>query len=544
MPLIYKQPRNNFRGWAPGHMATIIKNSTHAVTLTPDHPNVTITGTIHAKGDAGTYTSYGQPVTFAAALFAPDTQNFTITNIGAILNKGKGTGIVLGAPGTLINKGLIQGGDDKLVSPDTVFGYAATDVKNTGTIVDIGAGSQILNTGSILSYGADIYIQSNGTIRNAGLIGGDNPGHLGHGGIFLEHNAALTNQSTGIISGSTGVYFRDGIVNNAGTITGAFDAIDMAPDLPGNPGATTTNTGTITGGENGVAINRGGTLINHGFIAGAKDGVVVYTYGGTIINAGTIVGDSAGATGNFNFAVQFLQNNNNRLVLRAGSDIIGSVSGGGGVLELDDTKSNFNAASLTQFADFTTLQIDSGTTTDLAGNLTIAPTLTVLNDGRIKESATDTITIDSGITGTGTIDLSKTALTLDGPVAATQTIAFTGTGETLALGTPGSFAAAIEHFAAGDTIDLTGISLSSITATQFAGGVLTLTETSGSLTLTFANPGSFGTDTFSLFADGANTGITLSAPTTLAANQNTPGWLNNNFVPTPSSAISLVTLQA
>ncbi len=518
MPLIYKQPRNNFRGWAPGHMATIIKNSTHAVTLTPDHPNVTITGTIHAKGDAGTYTSYGQPVTFAAALFAPDTQNFTITNIGAILNKGKGTGIVLGAPGTLINKGLIQGGDDKLVSPDTVFGYAATDVKNTGTIVDIGAGtalnlgagSQILNTGSILSYGADIYIQSNGTIRNAGLIGGDNPGHLGHGGIFLEHNAALTNQSTGIISGSTGVYFRDGIVNNAGTITGAFDAIDMAPDLPGNPGATTTNTGTITGGENGVAINRGGTLINHGFIAGAKDGVVVYTYGGTIINAGTIVGDSAGATGNFNFAVQFLQNNNNRLVLRAGSDIIGSVSGGGGVLELDDTKSNFNAASLTQFADFTTLQIDSGTTTDLAGNLTIAPTLTVLNDGRIKESATDTITIDSGITGTGTIDLSKTALTLDGPVAATQTIAFTGTGETLALGTPGSFAAAIEHFAAGDTIDLTGISLSAITATHFLAGILTLTEATAALYLTFSNPSAFGADSLALTASGQGTAITLT----------------------------------
>jgi len=499
-------------------MATIIKNSTHAVTLTPDHPNVTITGTIHAKGDAGTYTSYGQPVTFAAALFAPDTQNFTITNIGAILNKGKGTGIVLGAPGTLINKGLIQGGDGKIVSPDAVFGYAATDVKNTGTIVDIGAGtalnlgagSQILNTGSILSYGADIYIQSNGTIRNAGLIGGDNPGHLGHGGIFLEHNAALTNQSTGIISGFTGVYFRDGRVNNAGIITGAFDGIDMAPDLPGNPGATTTNTGTITGGENGVAINRGGTLINHGLIAGAKDGAVVYTYGGTIINAGTIIGDSAGATGNFNFAVQFLQNNSNRLILLAGSDIIGSVSGGGGVLELDATKSDFNAASLTQFADFTTLQIDSGTTTDLAGNLTIAPTLTVLNDGRIRESATDTLTIDSGITGTGTIDLSKTALTLNGPVAAAQTIAFTGTGETLALGGPGSFAAAIEHFAAGDTIDLTGVSLSAITATHFLAGILTLTEATAALYLTFSNPSAFATDSLALTPSGQGTAITLT----------------------------------
>jgi hypothetical protein len=64
--------------------------------------------------------------------------------------------------------------------------------------------------------------------------------------------------------------------------------------------------------------------------------------------------------------------------------------------------------------------------------------------------------------------------------------------------------------------------------------VLTLTETSGSLTLDFASPKRFGAGTCITLAAAA--APTLSPPNALA-------WLSSNFTQTPASAATLVTLQ-
>jgi len=70
-------------------------------------------------------------------------------------------------------------------------------------------------------------------------------------------------------------------------------------------------------------------------------------------------------------------------------------------------------------------------------------------------------------------------LTLDDAVAKGEQIAFTGTSEVLVLGDSTQFEGKVEHFAAGDTIDLSSVARSAIIGENFAKGVLTLTESTG-----------------------------------------------------------------
>jgi hypothetical protein len=121
------------------------------------------------------------------------------------------------------------------------------------------------------------------------------------------------------------------------------------------------------------------------------------------------------------------------------------------------------------------------------------------------------LTIDGSLTGAGTIDISQLPLTLNGAVGAGQSIAFSGTSEVLDLGSPTNFSGTVTNFAAGDTIDLTSVPLGSITAMTFVSGVLTLSEATGKIDITFASPSQFGADHLALFSDGPGTGITLSS---------------------------------
>jgi hypothetical protein len=52
----------------------------------------------------------------------------------------------------------------------------------------------------------------------------------------------------------------------------------------------------------------------------------------------------------------------------------------------------------------------------------------------------------------------------------------------------------------------------------FVSGVLTLTEATGKINITFANPSQFGADHLALFTDGTGTGITLSSAAAVGAN--------------------------
>jgi hypothetical protein len=265
-------------------------------------------------------------------------------------------------------------------------------------------------------------------------------------------------------------------LTNAGSIGAALGGVVAEVD------STVTNTGTITGG---VMVEAGGTLIDTGYIAGPS------------------------------FAVEFIDGSDasgtdDRLIIDAAATLTGDIYLSSGALEIEADGSKTATINAAQLGGLGTLSIDSKAILDIAG--TYAVTGTVTNAGTIREAKGDALTISGAITGTGVIALGpKTALALNGAVGAKQVIDFTGTGETLELGAPGSFAGKIETFAAGDTIALAGISPDSLKSLAFGGGILTIATTLGTDHLTFASPAAFKGDMFTSFTDGAGIGITLSA---------------------------------
>ena len=486
----------------------------------------------------------------------------TVQNSGYIV-AGLGYGVDLAAGGTLSNGGTIEG---YFVGVETGFASAASTISNSGLIessktagsapvgnrYDAGilAGGPVTvnNSGTIESGNIGVYLQGTGEVRNGGQIVGGLEGLYikgagGYGynsgqifaqiGMALGQGGELDNQGTisvslngmffykggnfvnggtieaaGTYIGAAGIVLQAGGEGvNAGQISGAFGVISN-----GFAAVTNTSAGTITGtGIGGIYAGLlfnigGGYLRNSGTIIGATTGIAAAGGGAvTVDNTGVIIGGA--------YAVSFAAGYADRLIIDAASTITGAIYGAEGMLEFaaDGTAvGTFSTAMQTQFADFAAIQIDSGAIWDFSSTFTFAAATKLRNDGTIRESAHDTLSIDAALTGAGAVDLSRQGLTLNGSVASGQKIAFSGTNETLALGDPKAFHAKIEKFKLGDTIDLTSIALSAITATYFVENVLTIDEGAAKLKFTFANPSAFGDDTFALTAAGAGTAVTLS----------------------------------
>ena len=134
-------------------------------------------------------------------------------------------------------------------------------------------------------------------------------------GVQLPNGGAVTNESSGSISGYAGVMIEGGVgtVTNAGSITGQAVGVHVASGSVNNElggtlgisgisaltvyvghGGSVTNAGTITNPGSGiaaVAIGGGGTVTNSGRISatGTLDAAVYTLGGGTVTNSGTLV---------------------------------------------------------------------------------------------------------------------------------------------------------------------------------------------------------------------------------------------------------------
>jgi hypothetical protein len=193
-----------------------------------------------------------------------------------------------GGTDTVINHGVIQGGVNGdlglMVLPGTF------DVFNTGTIDGVnlpGRSNTIDNRGSI----GGIELKQGGVVNNTGSLGGvsgtygfvtlTNSGTVtngvqlvGLGGPFSdEAGGAVSNTHGGVISGYTGVYLYQGIVSNAGTISGTGGiAVEFTGEAGGrvvdDPGAVFNGIVEVTGSVGGVLAlaqaEKTGTLAGFG----------------------------------------------------------------------------------------------------------------------------------------------------------------------------------------------------------------------------------------------------------------------------------------
>jgi len=422
-------------------------------------------------------------------------------NFGTIQGLGYGIGLKTG--GTATNQGYIQanyagigaGGVGTNVSYATIYNSGQISAEISGIRLDAGT---VTNTGTIDHCDQGILLFNGGSVNNAGLI--DANANINHGAaVFAENNCTVTN--TGTLIGNSGLYLASGLITNSGIIQGTGTKSNGIFLFGG--ATSIQNTGTITA-DTGIRTSGAATITNAAgaTIAGATIAIELAA-GSTLTNAGTITGATA---------ISFAASAADRLIISPTSTITGSINGGGGTLELAAATSpgTFTAKQEAQFANFTALQVDKGAVWDFSGTQSLA-SATLQNNGTIDQSAHTTLIIKDAITGNGTIKLAAGALALENTVASQQIIDFTGTGETLALADPHQFTGKIEHFAAGDTIDLTSISLSAITATHFVHSVLTITEAGTNVFFTFANPGTFTNETFKLTHAGHGTDITLAA---------------------------------
>ncbi len=548
-------------GMVAGTITTVINDGTIEAT----GPKFTISGTvfnpfaIEITGAATITNASGAVISGAHGIDIHGATNVatTLDNAGQITaSVGNAVYFYLGAnasnSGTIIgdHEGMVFDQSANLLNDGSVgaTGTVFTNSKGTQSAfgVVVGGGGTITNAvgAHISGYGGVYFADSlngSGYLDNLGVITG-----TGRPGVFLGALSALTNQGS-IIAGSSAsavdIVGVDMMTNAAsGVITGGIAGVFT--DNTANLGATILNYGHLQGGGFGVDLQTGGSLANDGagLITGAVDGVTVGLPDASIVNHGTIAGGVGVVIGASNFftsttiqnfgtiigtggvAIDFAGtslNNIGDLIIDPGAVFNGGVevANGVGVMELASaaaagTLSGFDAG----FTGFSTINIDPGAIWRLSGatDLSAASGLTLDNSGTLAEVTGDLLTITGSVTGSGTISIDQTTLTLNGAVASGQIIEFAQQADVLALGDPGSFSATLSGFTLGDTIALTSLASSAIVSDSFSNGVLTLNEVIGSVSsaiaLTFASPASFPGETFALTSGGAtSTDISLVA---------------------------------
>jgi hypothetical protein len=317
-----------------------------------------------------------------------------------------GTGVYLQTYGTMANSGTITGG---------AGGNAKELAGNGGTGLDI------------LAYS---------TASNSGVVNGGNGGaavgYYGHGGAggggVLVSRSSFTNDGTinGGVAGATpgfknrlnfninyaggyGLEASDGVVTNAGLITGGRGGDVLANGGTAGDGgvgvslngSTFTNTGTIIGGTGGsmpqsyynnayggyggagAVIGAGAALVNHALIQGGAGGYNIYTGntggdgviidGGVFTNTGTVAAGYGGASqghGSNGDAVFFA--GAGTLVAATGAQFVGNVVStlaSGSEIKLTGTSSIAFSGIGSQFVGIDLISFANGAARTLEGKL-------------------------------------------------------------------------------------------------------------------------------------------------------------------------------
>ena len=311
----------------------------------------------------------------------------TLTDSGTVINTGTVTG------GIVLNGGVVTNASGATISSTfaAIHGPSST---SGGTIVNAG-----LLAGPSTGFGAGIALFSGGTITNqsTGTITGSE-------GIYVTaastaaNTAMLTNYGTILATAHQGVEFHDGgsITNASGaTIAAAYTGVSIRFQNSASQSATVVNRGVIIGTSSyGVQLKSAGTdiLTNAagGVITGGQVGIYIGA-GGTVINAGRI-----GVSGTGTAAAVFQAGAADRLVVVPGAVFVGVVDGGNTIgssivstLELASGASAGTFTGLgTQFTDFARVTVDAGASWTFSGSNTVVSGSYLTDSGTLTNAGT------------------------------------------------------------------------------------------------------------------------------------------------------------
>ncbi len=294
-------------------------------------------------------------------------------NIGSIVNQGyilsKVDGISNGIFGTITTISNLAGGtiSGKTAGIYNNRGFIGA-ISNSGTIIGVSRG--IYNAGVIAALTNSGLIEGSQTYTSGSIILSNIPLVTSYVGIVsTNYIGKISNLASGQIAGTDDGIYNSGTIGgltNAGLIT----AVRSSGIYNIGTIGMLSNSGTISGGAIGID-NRGaiGAVSNSGLISGPT-GLYLATSGTTITNTGTIVSSTGGNAINFEAV--------NSLVLSAGSDIIGTIYGGGTASSITLEGSDFMSNPIADFGAGSSLTIVSGADWGSTGNWSIA---SVTNNG-------------------------------------------------------------------------------------------------------------------------------------------------------------------
>jgi hypothetical protein len=403
--------------------------------------------------DAGTILADGN--NFNLGQTSSDSITLSITSAG-VYDFINDSGIVTyaGQPtGTINNAGLIEHTDDN-----------GTSVIN----------AVLNNTGTINAIRGALNFQGGGTLGGT-LEGGTI--QLDGGTFSLLSTAVLTATNLQVY------YNTDLILESNRTIATTFA-------LEPNYGGTLSLNGhnlTLSGnndyladtiaGAGTVDVTGAATMNGQNLTAGA----VLLDAGSITLNGNMQIGQSGTDTAAFSIAATGTLNLQDNTLYTSGA---GSIVNAGLIVK---------SISGTQHAYIQTIT-NTGTIEVLTGSLEIG---SFFNDGLVTVTNGTVQTDYSAVANagdTGTFSLGNNAVLYDEyGLAATQSVVFTGTSAELEIGQYGPFAGTISGFAAGDTIDLFGVTAEFGT---YAGGELTLFNNNGTsvTSIAIANLNTTGLD--------------------------------------------------
>jgi hypothetical protein len=468
--------------------------------------------TISASSTIGLFLSspsYANPVYIVAGVTVSNSSGagvsatsgvWTIQNGGSIAGSATsafGAGVVLPAGGSVTNQ-----------SGATISGFAGIEGDSAAVTV-VNAGSIAASTISVPT--------GNGAV-DAGI------------GVFLDQGGDVTNQSSGIISGYHGIYDFYGTaltVVNAGRIVGGTTAgngmklDDVTADVTNQSHATMS-------GDIGIADYRAAlTVVNYGSIAGnataaSGRGLVLFEGGSVTNQSGATI---SGYTGIFGGSFTGTSAASAALTVVNAGNIAGTGTNGIGV-DLSVGGTLTNAGTIT----------GSGGTAVVFGST--VNNLLVLDPGYGFSglavggiSASNTLELASAasagtISGLGTEFINFGSIVID--AGADWTIA----------GNTSGLAGTISGFAAGDTIEVTGVTA---TGSSYIGGVLTLSTGGGPVTLDL--PGTFTASSFMVTNVAGGADVSL-ASTTIDAKGTLTGTYTSSVTLTSASYLNPVTVSA
>jgi hypothetical protein len=500
----------------------------------------TITGTqdglyLHAQGAVAS--NYG---------YVSGLQGGVILGAGGILGNGGeiiasgGTAVQSNAGLRLVNTGLISAKTVAVQSSGAAYVLNTFKIIAGGDAISLTSAATALNFGLIESrYATGLALSQGGLLGNGGTIAAaDGNAIIAGAGLVLVNTGIISADATGVqISGGANILNTHDIVTGSDAITatgyaslynlGFIESRNSAAVVfvdggqVGNGGAIDAASVGIDSGADLRFINTGGIFAT---MAGVQAAGAAYIYNSSNIIAGNDGISLAGAASIYNLGL--IESDNAAAIAAAGGDIFnnGFIEGSIGI-SLSAAGTIINTALGRIIGTCAIAMYGASKLTNdglITGGLTTAAGSYLDNSGTIIATPSVGLSLDGSIFGVGTIMLSVGQEDIGGKVDAGQFIDFSATNEILNLRNPASFCATLENFNPSDTINLSGISLASITNDTFNAGVLTLTENVGSIVLTFANPVGYAGETFALFADGPGTSINLKSISKMSFLASTP----------------------